>query len=138
MPEGRPESTKPLASLRNRTRPPLNGRLLLTEVQVRPPSMVWNSVLPLTPRVSGTVAMIQALVVVWKKAPPIEEIPGIVTLYQVTPPSLVRSTYELPIAQPLNESNIRKPRITGEGWMVPGMVIGVFVGVRVGGTCSVV
>src|SRR5260221_6937261 len=77
---------------------------------------------------------IQARVVVWKKAQLQEETFGIVTLYQVTPPSFVRRIRPLPIAQPLNASNIRKPLIEGEGTIVPGMVIGVVVGTTVGGT----
>src|SRR5262245_32162618 len=63
-----------------------------------------------------------------------EATPGMVTLYQVTPPSLVRRMAPLPTAQPLNASTMCRPRIMGEKTMVPGITIGVFVGVTVGGT----
>ena len=77
--------------------------------------------------------------VVWKKAPLKEKIFGIVTLYQVTPPSLVRSTYELPIAQPLDVSIMDKLRMTGEETTGPGEGVTVVggIGVSVGGGIGV-
>src|SRR5512133_3816881 len=68
---------------------------------------------------------------------------GMVTLYQVAPPSLVRRTRLSPIAQPLDGSSIKSLLIIGEG-TTSGFTVGgrgvrvegstVSVGVGVSGT----
>ena len=80
---------------------------------------------------------IQPLFISRKNPFRIEAIPGVVTLYQVAPPSKVRKTYALPIAQPLDASIINSFWIFGEstisGFTVGGGGVSVGVsGVKLG------
>src|SRR5512141_723445 len=75
------------------------------------------------------VPMNQPLFVFRKNVPPMLAISGGVTLYQVTPPSSVRTTYGPLIAQPLFASIMDRLLIAGDVTTVPGPVTGVGVGV---------